>query len=81
MELVELHKLLGQYGEAQVLLTNFLQEVPKDTKEGLEINWQLNYITSIRDEISRLGLEEVPLPKLPRWIKVKITDQLNLLDK
>lgn len=81
LELVELHKLLGQYGEAQVLLTNFLQEVPKDTKEGLEINWQLNYITLIRDEISRLGLKEVPLPKLPRWIKVKITDQLNLLDK
>lgn len=81
LELVELHKLLGQYDEAQDLLTNFLQEIPKDTKEGLEINWQLNYVTSIKNEISRLGLEELPLPKLPRWIKVKITDQLNLPDK
>lgn len=78
IELAELYMLEGLYNKAQDLLTIFQTEIPSTKfNEALEIKKRLDYITLINKEITRLGLEVVPLAKLPRWVKIKVAEELN----
>ncbi len=81
MELVELYKLIGLYSLAQDLLMKFSNEVQGLNTYIVEgIKRELTFINLLQEEISRLKLDQVPLEKLPRWVKIKVAEMLNQLD-
>lgn len=81
LELLEMYKTAGLYNLAQELLTQFYNEVKDiNTYMAPQLHKELTYIMLLNDEITRLGLEKVPFDKLPRWVKIKVADELNQLD-
>lgn len=78
LELVEMYKTAGLYHFAQELLSQFYDEIKEiNTYMAIQLKKELTYIMLLNDEITRLGLEKVPFDKLPRWVKIKVADELN----
>ncbi|NLJ73325.1 MAG: hypothetical protein GX333_09960 [Syntrophomonadaceae bacterium] len=81
LEITELCMVEGLYNDALSLLNDFLAKIPSNyINETLEIKKRFDYITLLNEEIIRLGLEVMPLAKLPRSVKMKVADELNQVD-
>ncbi|NLB88585.1 MAG: hypothetical protein GX790_05080, partial [Syntrophomonadaceae bacterium] len=81
LELVQMYKTAGLYTSAQELLTLFYEEIKEiNIFLASQLNQELTYINLLLSEIERLGLEQVPFDKLPRWVKIKVADELNQLE-
>lgn len=81
LEITELYMAEGLYNDALSLLNDFLAKIPSNyINETLEIKKRFDYIRLLNEEIIRLGLEVMPLAKLPRSVKMKVADELNQVD-
>lgn len=81
LELVEMYKSEGLYNLAQEILTKSYDEVKEiNTSLASQLNKELSYIILLNNEINRLRLDQVPFDKLPRWVKMKVADEINQLD-
>ena len=80
MELTNAYKDMGLYKEAEEILREFLGfglERPDIIKE---INDELIYLRLLIQELERLGIKNVPVSRLPRWVRVKVTEEMSLQD-
>lgn len=76
MELVTIHQNRGEYVKADVILDQLLAVMEGQAEAVAEIRKQKQYINLLTDELNRLGLPFTPAPEIPRFIRMKINEEM-----
>lgn len=77
MELVEIYKDSGWYSEARAILNSFIALPGHKSDIINEINRQIDYISLLTAELERLGLSDLPISRVPRWVRLKVDGEMN----
>jgi len=76
-ELVNIYKQSGLYDKAVALLEGYL-EAKTDIPGAVEaISKELSYLNRLTGELGRLGIESLPFTSVPRWVKLKVAEQIE----
>lgn len=81
MELVENYKDLGRYNDARKVLEDVLRGNPDNVAIIKQVNNNLVYLSILANELEKLGAPETPVSMVPRWVRLKVAEEINLLDK
>lgn len=77
VELVEIYKDSGCYNEAVSILHSFIV-LPNHKSDIInEISRQFDYVSLLAAELERLGIGDLPVSRVPRWVRLKVDAELN----
>jgi len=76
-ELVEIYKECGRYGKARTILDSFIALPGHKSDIINEINHQIDYISLLTAELERLGISDLPISRVPRWVRLKVDGEMN----
>lgn len=77
MELVKIYKESSRYNQALSILRSFIALPNHKSAIINEIKREINYITLLVKELDRLGLSDLPVSRIPRWVRLKIDGEMN----
>ncbi len=77
VELVEIYKECGWYSKAGVILNSFIALPGHKSDIINEINRKFDYISFMAAELKRLGISDLPISKVPRWVRLKVDEEMN----
>ena len=77
MELVDIYKDYGWYNRAVSILRSFIALPDHKSDIINEINQQIDYITLLATELDRLGMSNLPVSRVPRWVRLKVDAEMN----
>jgi hypothetical protein len=77
LELVEIYKESGWYSEARAILNSFIALPGHKSDIINEINRQIDYISLLTAELERLGISDLPISRVPRWVRLKVDGEMN----
>lgn len=77
IELSQIYKESGQYSKAEEILRQFAVSIDERPDIIEEIHRQLTEIKLLVTELNRLGLGELPLSRIPRWIRLKVGEEMT----
>ncbi|MDD4550387.1 MAG: tetratricopeptide repeat protein [Syntrophomonadaceae bacterium] len=76
-ELCQIYKELGEYSKAEGILEQFSVLIDERPDIIEEINEQLTRVKLLVRELNRLGLGYIPLASVPRWIRIKVAEEIT----
>ena len=76
-ELVEIYKECGRYSKARTILDSFIALPGHKSDIINEINRQIDYISLLTAELERLGISDLPISRVPRWVRLKVDGEMN----
>lgn len=77
VELVEIYKDNGWYKKAMSILDSFIA-LPNHKSDIInEISRQFDYISLLAAELDRLGISDLPVSRIPRWVRLKVDSEMN----
>ncbi|HBQ25133.1 MAG TPA: hypothetical protein DD791_01945 [Syntrophomonas sp.] len=77
IELVEIYKECGWYSRAGALLDSFIALPGHKSDIINEINCKIDYIRLLAAELERLGISDLPISRVPRWVRLKVDAEMN----
>ncbi len=77
VELVEIFKESGGYQKAASILDSFIALPGHKSDIINEISLQLDYINLLAAELERLGIGDLPVSRIPRWVRLKVDAEMN----
>jgi|GEM_PF-5217481 len=79
LELFNICKDLGWYGEAEDILKRYVASDKVSSEAREEINNKLFYIRLITRELEHLGIDNIPLSKVPRLVRLRVAEEMKSL--
>jgi len=77
VELAEIFKESGWYKKAASMLDSFIA-LPNHKSDIInEISRQFDYISLLAAELERLGISDLPVSRIPRWVRLKVDAETN----
>jgi hypothetical protein len=77
LELFEIYKECGWYSKAREILDSFIVLPGHKSDIINEINYQIDYISLLTAELERLGISDLPISRVPRWVRLKVDGEMN----
>jgi hypothetical protein len=77
MELLQIYKECGCYSRAESILNSFIALPGHKSDIINEINRQIDYISLLTAELERLGISDLPISRVPRWVRLKVDGEMN----
>ena len=77
VELLEIYKECGCYSRAESILNSFIALPGHKSDIINEINRQIDYISLLTAELERLGISDLPISRVPRWVRLKVDGEMN----
>lgn len=77
VELVEIYKDNGWYKKAVSMLDSFIALPDHKSDIINEISRQFDYISLLAAELKRLGISDLPVSRVPRWVRLKVNAEMN----
>ena len=77
VELLEIYKECGWYSRAGSILDSFITLPGHKSDIINEINRKIDYISLLAAELKRLGISDLPISRVPRWVRLKVDGEMN----
>lgn len=74
MELFDLYTTVGNYAEAEKVLSSFASKAVNFPAIMNEIETKIKWVRTLKAELAHLGIAELPYAELPRLVKMKVAE-------